>query len=350
MTTDIQQMIVDTAHRVFRSTCDADTVAQAAKGTWPVQVWNTLEEQGFTRVDGEGLTWVDALALLQVAGYYAAPVPLAESLLASRLLGAAGLPVPNGVLTIALSSSGVQRQSEAAGHGVRLLGSWNSVPFARYAKHIALLWMEEGQPFVGRVPCSALRVFENDSIAGEPRDRIETENTWIEDPRPLPREVSLQSIQADAAATRVMLAAGALDKMLEMTLEYAGQRKQFGRPIGKFQAVQQQIAEMAAEVAAVRAIANRVLTQVEQPGSREVSSAELSIGIAKIRLSQAIQVSTTIAHQVHGAMGFTEEYPLHHLSRRLWSWRQEFGNETVWAPAVVKALRQRGVWQTVTGV
>jgi alkylation response protein AidB-like acyl-CoA dehydrogenase len=349
-------MIVETAHRVFRDACDMETVAQAAKGTWPKTLWQALAGNGFTTLDDDGLTWEDALALLHVAGYYAVPVPLAESILASRLLTAAGLSIPEGVLTVGVTPAS-KPQVEHTASGTRLSGRWTQVAWARQADHVVFLAFDGDQPVITCVDQSSIQVTSGTNLAGEPRDTVVLEGALTGDVGGLPSPWSQDSVRSFAALTRVMLSAGALERILDMTLQYAGERKQFGRPIGKFQAVQAQIAEMATEVAAVRAIANLALAETEASNDTASSTegaalgrAEWTIALGKVRLAQAIHVSTTHAHQVHGAMGFTEEYPMHHLTRRLWAWRQEFGNDTAWAPSVVTELREHGVWRAVTGV
>jgi len=81
----------------------------------------------------------------------------------------------------------------------------------------------------------------------------------------------------------------------------------------------------------------------------EVVAAE--VAIAKLRVGEAAGSGAAIAHQVHGAMGFTYEHSLHHATRRLWAWREEFGNETHWATVLGRMVAARGadaLWPLVT--
>jgi acyl-CoA dehydrogenase len=130
--------------------------------------------------------------------------------------------------------------------------------------------------------------------------------------------------------------AGALETILEMTVEYAQQRVQFGRPIGKFQAVGQQIAVLAGEVAAAGRAADDA---VAAAGCGEAPRA---IAIAKARVGEAAGKCAEISHQVHGAIGFSYEYALHRFTRRLWSWRDEFGPESYWQAELGRSVAQRG--------
>ena len=132
--------------------------------------------------------------------------------------------------------------------------------------------------------------------------------------------------------------------MLEQTITYATDREQFGRPISKFQAVQHMLAVMAAEVAAaLRAVGAGVDALDSNRALAEVAS-------AKSRVGEAITVVAEASHQVHGAIGFTHEHRLHHSTRRLWAWRDEFGTEVFWQRRlgeVLVALGADATWDFV---
>jgi acyl-CoA dehydrogenase len=144
---------------------------------------------------------------------------------------------------------------------------------------------------------------------------------------------------------RVLQMAGALDAALRMTVQYVTHRKQFGRPLGKFQAIQQNIAIMAANTAAAKTAASSVSGLFTGDGSK------LGIAAAKLRTNEAVTLAAKLAHQAHGAMGFTREYALHFLTKRLWSWRDEFGNEALWGGRLGGAALQRSadqLWALIT--
>ena len=69
---------------------------------------------------------------------------------------------------------------------------------------------------------------------------------------------------------------------------------------------------------------------------------ELDIAIGKARIGEAVSICTDIAHQVHGAMGYTMEHSLNHRTRRLWCWRDEYGNEREWQILVGRHLANQG--------
>ena len=119
--------------------------------------------------------------------------------------------------------------------------------------------------------------------------------------------------------------AGALDAALALSVAYVNERQQFGRALGNFQAVQQSLASFACEAAAANAAAMGAAQALNRgDGAFEVAA-------AKLRANRAAEVGTQVAHQVHGAIGFTREYPLHRFTKALWRWRSEFGNDAYWA-------------------
>jgi len=148
--------------------------------------------------------------------------------------------------------------------------------------------------------------------------------------------------------TAMMVAAkmaGALSAALDLSVEYTRQRQQFGKPLASFQAIQQQLAIFAEEAAAANMAAAAAFRAADRGG------AAFEIACAKLRANQAARISTAIAHQVHGAMGFTSEYRLHHLTRRLWKWSSEQGNERFWADRIGAQVAQRGAanfWADLT--
>jgi alkylation response protein AidB-like acyl-CoA dehydrogenase len=127
------------------------------------------------------------------------------------------------------------------------------------------------------------------------------------------------------AFARTAQIAGALDAALALSVGYVNERQQFGRPLGKFQAVQQSLAGFACEAAAANCAAVGAAQALER------GDAGFEIAAAKLRANRAVEVGTTVAHQVHGAIGFTQEYGLHPLTRRLWQWRSEYGNDAYWS-------------------
>jgi len=340
-------IIVDTATRIFQDLCEPATVNDAEQGVWAKALWDALEESGLPlawvpdELGGAGATMADGFSVLRVAGRYAVPAPLAETLLAGWLLARAGITVPNGPLTIApVHADGhITLRSDGT-----LSGRARRVPFARNAGHIAVLVRRGGDPAVALVAAAGLPISQSTSLAGEPRDDVSFDGVVPEAVQPTAVDHDL--LVSFGAAVRLQQMAGALEKILEQSVQYALDRSQFGRPIAKFQAVQHNLAILAGEVAAAGAAADAAAEACSLP---EIAIAEMAI--AKVRGGEAAGTGAAIAHQVHGAMGFTYEHSLHHATRRLWAWREEFGNETLWAGRLGQMVAERGadaLWPFIT--
>ncbi len=344
-------IIVDTATRIFADLCEPGTVNAAEEGQWPKALWDALEESGLTltwvpdTLGGAGADIIDGFAVLRAAGRASAPVPLAETLLAGWLLTQAGLDAPAGPMTIApVYEDG---HIELANRSLR--GRARHVPFARNAEHIVVLAYEAGTPSVALVPTSGLAISPGTSLAGEPRDTVTFDGATAVAVGPAPGLGTLGLVQLGAAA-RAQQMAGALEHILDQSVQWSLDRVQFGRPIAKFQAVQHSLAALAGEVAAAGAAADAAAEAIARYGiGGELVAAE--VAIAKLRVGEAAGTGAAIAHQVHGAMGFTYEHSLHHATRRLWTWREEFGNETHWATQLGHMVAARGadaLWPFIT--
>ena len=340
-------IIVDTATRIFQDLCEPATINDAENGAWPKALWDALEESGLPltwvpdELGGAGATMADGFAVLRIAGRFAAPLPLAETLIAGWLLARAGITVPNGPMTVA--------PVHADGHitlraGGTLTGRARRVPFARNAGHIAVLAHREAARVVALVAAAGLAISQATSLAGEPSDEVSFDGVVPEAVRPVDLDQDL--LVGFGAAVRLQQMAGALEKILEQSVQHAFDRSQFGRPIAKFQAVQHNLATLAGEVAAASAAADAA---AEACARSEIGIGE--VAIAKVRGGEAAGTGAAIAHQVHGAMGFTHEHSLHHATRRLWAWREEFGNETAWAQRLGRMVAAHGadqLWPFIT--
>ena len=181
-------------------------------------------------------------------------------------------------------------------------------------------------------------------MAREPRDTVRFDGAVLAVGR---TKIMAADLLAIGAAMRTQQIAGALTRMTEMTTQYAQERVQFGRPIGKFQAVQQNLAVMAGQTAAAVAAAGLAAEAVADGVKM------LPIAASKARAGEAAGIAAGIAHQVHGAIGFTFEHNLQFLTRRLWSWRDEFGKEAAWNHLLGRCMAQAGadrLWAEITAV
>jgi acyl-CoA dehydrogenase len=299
---------------------------------WAPALWKTLDDAGLPLVGlpeaqgGAGGGWPEIAAVVRAAARYAAPVPLAETCaLAGWLLTEAGLPVPAGPLTVAPTHPGDQLRIEQRVDGWQLDGHAARVPWASQAGTIVVLARHGNGYTVASVPAGTGRIEPGANLAGEPRDHV-----TFEDVRLRADSAARASIDPDALLTRGALVrsiqiAGALDRVLELTVAYVQARSQFGRPLGRFQAVQQELARLAGEAVASRAAVESAVLAAGH------GACTMDVAAAKIRTGEAASVAARIAHQLHGAIGYTREHQLHRLTTRLWSWRDELGAERDWA-------------------
>jgi acyl-CoA dehydrogenase len=240
---------------------------------------------------------------------------------------------------------------ERDGNGWRLSGRASRLPWATSAGRIVLLADgPDGEMAVSLDGVAGVDVATGRNMAGEPRDTLNFSGLRVagDAVAAAAAGVDRAALYRRGALARAVLMAGAMERALDTAVTYAGERKQFGRPIAKFQAVQQQLAVMAGQVAAAGAAAD---VGVEALSLDDPARQEFLIAIAKTRVGDAATLASEIAHQVHGAIGFTKEYSLQLSTRRLWSWRDEFGGDTEWAARVgayVCAAGADALWPTLT--
>src|SRR4051794_3206489 len=320
-------ILYDSALRLFGDHVTPRLLEAAEAGEWPAALWRTVDDAGYLDVlaDGTG-GMVEAVAILRAAGHHAAPIPLPETMLARWLCAASGIEMPAGPLSIALAEPGEAER-------------YPSVPWGRAADAVAIV---SGQNL--RVAeRGRMRFVPGTSLADEPQDLPTTVEGRS---APLPNALSADLVRGVGALMRAAQMAGAMEAALGLATTYANDRVQFGRPIGKFQAIQQQLALLAEEAAAALvAVESAAISLAE---GRQ--SAEFALAAAKIRAGEAAGTVAEIAHQVHGAIGFTEEHFLHNLTRRLWSWRDEFGDESYWAGLLgrrIAAAGGAGLWKLI---
>ena len=184
------------------------------------------------------------------------------------------------------------------------------------------------------------------NLAGEPRGSLVLDDVAASGA--LLTSAQVEEWKARYALARAVQLAAALEQVLAWTVQYAGERVQFGRPLGKFQAIQMELAEMAGEVTAVTALTDAAVQALERN-----ENVVLAAAAAKVRAGAAVEVVARLAHQVHGAIGFTQEHKLHHLTRRLWSWRDEAGSELAWSRVLGAGVLADGpdaLWPALTRV
>lgn len=336
---DIDKILTDSATRFFTDLCTREIMDQAENGHWLDAAWQEICDMGLAAAasipmdeDEIGLPLESLSGLAQLVGHYNVPLPLVETFAGQRAMLRAGIPFdetqPIGLSTLVLAPTLTLQPDRSGAYTAH--GKVKRVAWGRHCPNVLV------RARVGEQTCLALlprpaHIIEASNLAGEPRDTLCFDGETIAAER-----VAMLSAKGDdplmsdpllweAALFRAQQLAGAMHRVLDMTITYALEREQFGRPIAKFQAIQQQIAEQATQVASSTAAADAAAhASAHYP-------APVPIAMAKIRSSEAATQVCAVAHQVHGAMGFTHEHMLHLSTRRLMSWRDEFGSDGHWA-------------------
>jgi acyl-CoA dehydrogenase len=323
---------------------------------WDEGLWAALADAGLTGVGlpeeagGSGGELADAVAVVATLARGAAAVPVAEQLLvAGPALVAAGLELPSPEQPLSISVGGAvtaAASDDGDGPGRFLLtGTATDVAWAGVARHLAVLASGPAGPVLALVDVTGMEATHAANLAGEPRGSLVFDDAAASGA--LLTDAQVTELQARYALARAVQLSAALDQVLSWTVQYAGERQQFGRPLGKFQAIQMELAEMAGEVTAVTALVDAAVQALDRQ-----ESVTLAAAAAKVRAGAAVEVVARLAHQVHGAIGFTQEYKLHHLTRRCWSWRDEAGTEVAWSRVLGAGLvaDPDGLWPALTHV
>ncbi|WP_336965253.1 acyl-CoA dehydrogenase family protein [Sphingobium aquiterrae] len=344
---DVRDLIADTANGIFAAIGPLASDAARSAGesvSWFASGWDMLVENGFVQAmrseDEGGVGVAAALMIVRLSGAAALNLPLAEAMGADWLLASAGLP-PAGKPTVfasgPLAFTGVDAD-------IRLSGTIHDVAWGRMCDLVCMGQLD-GQAVITTLLRDDIVVTEALNMADEPRDSITLD--IVIDPEaiaPLPDGFGPATPQRLGAVLRAAQLAGAAQAAVDMTIGYSTERKQFGRALSRFQAVQQLVAVMAGEATAATVAVDLAATALAAGLPME------AVAAAKIRSSEAAGKIAAAAHQIHGAIGFTREHALQLLTRRLWSWRNEFGTEFEWATALGRSLaaRPEALWPAIT--
>jgi Acyl-CoA dehydrogenases len=309
----------ETVERILADALDKADIDAAEERILPARLYEALNENGIPLMlvsedkGGIGATVADAAAILRAMGEASAPGPILETMLGQQLLASVGLEFSPGLISLVFVDGidvpelGATEWSNATVH---------AVPWGAAADHVLIVARTAaGTQLIVTNGADWTATPERDA-AGEPRDNLSA--------RSLPVTViALANGDAYLRAAAVLRAAqclGAIEWAFRRSVEYTGERKQFGREIGKFQAIQQMLAELAGHVLACVGLVE---------AAAEGMNPQL-IAAARSRLGDAIDATITITHQVHGAMGFSLEYSLNSRTRRLMAWRDDFGSTLYW--------------------
>ncbi|EME68029.1 acyl-CoA dehydrogenase domain-containing protein [Paramagnetospirillum caucaseum] len=337
---ELGNIIEDMIQRLLVDSVDHTLLERSEGGGWEGDLWSKLEENGLPimlaepKEKGGEFGWREAYLVAMAAGRHALPLPLPEAIAAGWLLALSGIVAPEGRLGLAAGDGLVVEGDTAHGRLPR-------VAWGRHLTHVVATTCDQ----VVLIPVEGCAVVPGDNLAGEPRDDLVFDGVEVLS-APCPPGFGTETSRQLGALLRSAQMAGAIATLLERSLAYAGERQQFGKLIGGFQAVQHMMAVLAEESAAAAMAAEQAFAALDLGRDKD-----FAIAAAKVRTGEAAGRAASIAHQVLGAMGFAREHPLHFASRRLWSWRAEFGSEAEWAERIadmVIPMGGDGLWAFVT--
>jgi acyl-CoA dehydrogenase len=339
---NIGQMLAEQMEKLFTETVNRDLFILVEAGQPASALWNELEALGITSAlvseaaGGAGLTWADTEPTLRAIGRHGSPVPLAETMLAQWALANVQIDLPTG--TIAISTQCFELDADN-----NVTGTDTQVSWLPACKHVVATAHRNGEYFLFLLAHSEKDWQSNDTIAREPNAQLILNATT-------PTAIAACTLGAQGllpylATIRSIQIAGALEQLLDLSVEYGNTREQFGRPIGKFQAIQHAIAQLATQTAAAQVGGLYACRQID------VDNAIQGAMVAKTRAGAAAGLGAEIAHQVFGAIGFTDEHSLHYFTRRLWQWRSEAGSEYWWAEQLGSQVIANGgdaLWPSIS--
>jgi len=297
-------LFTDAIHALLADLCSGPQLRALHRGEGTAAPWQALVDSGFLNAllpesaGGVGLSVADCVPVMMAAGYHALPLPFVDTMVLRAVLGHADAPQERALALARPDAAG--RASallfQAALQGVDAVvilddtGSRLQSVLARHSDDASLLQLSGPEQKLSQAP----------------------------DPLLLGAFVELVQM------------AGCMQRLLEMTAAYAGEREQFGRPVGKFQAIQQQLSVMtghchSAVMAAHVAAAGTTVTD----GCLVLDPERVAAG--RTVVCEAAQPVSDIAHAVHGAIGITEEYDLQLWTQRLLQGRRSYGAESFWA-------------------
>ncbi len=327
--TSDQQLFAKTVRDLLERECSR----AALRAAWDSDsgrvpgLWTRLAELGVTGMavpeayDGLGLDAVDIVPVLEETGRVALPEPLAGTVVGAHVL------------------------AEAGGEAAR---EW--LPRVVAGEAVLAVGLGPGDYIVGADDADLLLVGDADGVSAVPRASVTVEPqpgvdrgmrlsrvTWDER-----SATPLRGVDRQAAFDRCVLAAAAQlvglgTAMLEMSVPYAGQREQFGRPIGSFQAVKHQLADVYVAVEFARPVVARAAWSL----ARNLPTRGRDVSHAKHAAGEAARRAARVALQVHGGIGYTFEHDLHMWLKRTWTLGSLWGDER-WHRARVAASLAAG--------
>jgi acyl-CoA dehydrogenase len=345
MTADLA-LLGDVTRRVFARLTEDGTAAVGPAGSAEGSdeprrsAWSRIADLGLTTIGvaeeagGAGGGLAELGLVLFESGYAGLDLPLEEHALATWMLHAAGQQIPAGVVTLHDHGDGDAPTSDLTG-----------VAWARMADAVVVVGGAGTRGHCSVVAPDAASLENGVNLAGEPSDTLREAGVGLVGHAvPLSLVERLRYRRALCRAARID---GAVHRVLDLSLRHARDREQFGRPIGRFQAVQHGLAELASESRLLHALVAEAARTAD--GSDDTA---LVVAAAAARAGDVATCAARIGHQIHGAIGWTTEHPLGRFTTRLLAWRDEPWPQAHWELELGRRVREVGseaFWRELVG-
>lgn len=317
-------------------------------------LWAALVEAGFTSVDvpaeagGHGCDTSDAIAVLSTVIGSGALVPFIEhAMLAAWLSGTTGQDLGPDTTTLGVADAGFVVDGSL--ESLRLTGTVRDVVHVSAASSLVIL-VPESENSGARVATISLAhdgvsVTVGADLLGASIGTVALDSVPAMTLADCPvTDIDLRQRGALIYAAAMSAAAGTVR---DRSVHYASERTQFGRPLAKFQAIQQRLASMAASTTMMQ-IASRRAVAADSGDPRVARTATAAARVVTSLYSHEVAAA---GHQIHGAIGFTSEHPLGRSTTALWAWRDRYGTEREWADVIASDILDAGSdpWDLITG-
>ena len=305
-------------------------------------LWNEIEKNGLPKISvkekfgGYEIPFFSILPLIKIVNNHGTPLPLSETILSNYVLSESDINPPNGVVTFATDTKNLKINNNM------ISGEILSVPYLNLTKNLLIVHELNNVKKAILIDEINGEIIHKKNFLAEPRYDIRAANLNIAEIKPLNDKIDFKFLGAILRCAQMI---GAMEKVLDLSINYCSERQQFGRALSKFQAIQHQISDMAVELSASSAALSAIT-------DFNLSDNNFNdIAISKIRAGAAAGKIIAISHQVHGAIGFTKEYELSYFTKNLNSWRNDFGNESFWEEFLGKRFLEKNnknLWEYLT--
>lgn len=320
--------------------------------SWDSQAWANLRESGFAELGvpedkgGAGGEVTDVVDVVTTVARNGVCTPLIEHALAGWLVSVSGHEKPRGTGTVAADSSAITVTYRDG--AVRLSGRLDAVPWASTADWLAVILPPNASSLVEVAAVDlrddALTVHDGTDVVGAPLCDVVLDSVCVHNIGQT--GLSMDRVRQRGALLYAAAMTAAARAVVDATVLHTSARSQFGRPLSKFQAVQQRIAQLATTTTAME----RALDQATEALASDRPHAAVAVASAKVIVSGAAVMVAAAGHQLHGAIGFTSEHPLGRHTGSLQAWRNRWGSDDEWAQSLASVILDSEVdlWDVVS--